>query len=276
MVDSETKIGDSLCISCLIGTDNHEDYPYKKKRMEKMENTKKIVAAAASRLAALGSWPAYIDAEESLTSRVPDSEGTAPGFDAGIACALDLIPREKQYLSAILHAAYTEAAVEQVRREIELDDEAFAESESCWWLAACSVCDEGGIDAEAFDAQIAQFKALAEDLAARVAAARVMYAKMSQLFGLIDGVPVAKADGGMQGAYIAGYDWAVQPSPQFGLFFVGTFRESLGLEEFEWLDRKDDQGRPMSGPVHGSRQFVKASSFDELARVVELVKRKLG
>jgi len=276
MVDSETKIGDTLCALCLIGTDNHEDYPYKKKRMKKMQKNMKIVAAAASRLATLGSWPSYIDAEESLTSRVPTENGNAPGFDAGIACALDLIPREKQCLSAILHAAYTEAAVEQVRREIEFSDEEFVESETCWWLTACSVCDEGGIDAKAFDAQIAQFKALAENISDRAAAARVMYTKMSQLFGLIDGVPVAKADGGMQGAYIAGYDWAVQPSPQFGLFFVGTFRESLGLEEFEWSDSKDDQGRPMSGPVHGSRQFVKASSFDELARVVELVKRKLG
>ena len=46
MVDSETKIGDSLCVSCLIGTDNHEDYPYKKKRsrsrwdQEAMSNAK--------------------------------------------------------------------------------------------------------------------------------------------------------------------------------------------------------------------------------------------
>lgn len=241
-----------------------------------MENVKKLVSAAASRLSELGSWPAYIDAEESLISRIPGELGNAPGFDAGIACALDLIPRDKQRLSAILHAAYTEDAVEQVRREVELSDDQFAESETCWWLAACSVCEEGGIDAEAFDAQIARFKALAEDPSARVAAVRAEYAKMSQLFGLIDGVPVAKADGGMQGAYIAGYDWAVQPAPQFGLFFIGTFRESLGLEDFAWSDRVDDQGRPLSGPVHGSRQFVKASSFDELARVVELVKRKLG
>ena len=36
MVDSEIKTGDTLCVSCLIGTDNHEDYSYKKKRMKKM------------------------------------------------------------------------------------------------------------------------------------------------------------------------------------------------------------------------------------------------
>jgi len=241
-----------------------------------MENFKKSVAATASRLATLGSWPSYINAEESLTSRIPDGDDKAPGFDAGLACALDLIPRDKQTLSAVLHAAYTEAAVEQVRREVEFSDEEFAESETCWWLAACSVCDEGGIDAEAFDAQIAQFSDLAENTSARVAAARKEYAKMGQLFGLIDGVPVAKADGGMQGAYIAGHDWAVQPAPQYGLFFVGTFRESLGLEEFEWSDKTDTQGRPMSGPVHGSRQFAKASSFDELARVVAKVRERLG
>jgi hypothetical protein len=241
-----------------------------------MGNKQYYVSAAASRLAKLGAWPAYINAEESLILRIPEGDIKAPGFDAGLACALDMIPRDKQKLSAILHAAYTKQAVEQVRREIKLADAEFAQSETCWWLAACSVCDEGGIDVQAFDAQIAQFSVLVEDSLARVAAARAEYAKMSQLFGLIDGVPVAKADGGMQGAYIAGYEWAIQPAPQYGLFFVGTFRETLGLEEFEWSTKVDDQGRPMSGPVHGSRQFVKASSFDELARVVVKVRERLG
>jgi hypothetical protein len=241
-----------------------------------MENVKSLVSVAASRIAELGSWPSYIDAETSLVSRVPEGEAKAPGFDAGIACALDMIPRDKQKLSAILHAAYTEAAVEQVRREVELADTEFAQSETCWWLSACAVCDEGGIDVELFEAQVVRFGNLSLDAVARVKAARAEYAKMSQLFGLIDGVPVAKADGGMQGAYIAGYDWAVQPAPQYGLFFVGTFRQSLGLEEFEWSAKVDDQGRPMSGPVHGSRQFVKASSFDELARVVAKVRERLG
>jgi len=241
-----------------------------------MENIKEIVAAAAPRIAELGAWPPYINAEESLVSRIPSETGNAPGFDAGLACALDLIPRDKQRLCAILHAAYTQEAVEQVRSEVELSDDEFADSESCWWLAACSICDEGGIDAEKFHFQLANFEGLVESSELRIEAARAEFAKMCGLFGLIDSVPVASADGGMQGAYIAGHDWAVQPAPKFGLFFVGTFRESLGLEEFEWSDKVDEQERPMSGPVHGSRQFVKASSFDELARVVAKVRECLG
>jgi hypothetical protein len=238
-----------------------------------MESIKEIVTAAASRLAELGAWPKDFEAEQSLVSRIPDGEGNSPGFDAGLACALDLIPRDKQRLSAILHAAYTEAAIEQVRREVELSDEEFAESETCWWLAASFVCEEGEIDADAFDDQLDLFARYSVSTKDRIKAAREEYVKMRNLFGVIDGVAVSNADGGMQGAYLAGYEWAVGPAPQYGFFFIGTFRESLGLEDFEWSDRVDAKGRPMSGPMNGSRQFVKASSFDELARAVAVVKK---
>ncbi len=231
------------------------------------------VRQSVPRIAALGNWPAYIDGEKSLVSRVPTMLETAHGFDAGIACALNMIPAEKQKLSAILHAAYTEAAVEQVRREGE---DLNPESETTWWLAACSICEEGRISSDAFLDQLHAFRALTHDSFERVRAAGRTLASMRTSYVLMDGIPLITKDGGLQGAYISGYDWGVQYNEAYGLFFIGTFRESLGLEDFPFSKRVDTQNRPMSGPVHGSRQFVKASSIQELEAITRFVRDHLG
>jgi hypothetical protein len=237
------------------------------------KNFVETVRENASRIATLGSWPSYMDPEGSLVSRVPGESGTAPGIDAGVCCALGLIPEDKQRLSATLHGAYTPEAVEQVRKEVESFD---PDSETTWWLAACSLCKEGGIDAAAFEKQIENFKILSANPEARVSAAKATFDKMKKNFQLLDGVPFGVVDGCLQGAYVSGYDWGVQYNPAFGIFFIGTFRETLGLETFPFSDKKDEAGRPMSGPVWGSKQFVKASSFAELAEVVRVVREKLG
>ncbi len=101
------------------------------------------VEANAKRVAELGEWPDYIE-PGSLLERIPQEGGTkAPGFDAGIACATDMIPRDKQELAARLHANYTKEAVMQVRKEVAEKD---PDSQTAWWLAACSLCKEGEID----------------------------------------------------------------------------------------------------------------------------------
>lgn len=232
------------------------------------------VRLATPRVANFGSWPAYIDAEQALVSRVPTMLDIAPGFDAGLACALDMIPRDKQRLAATLHAAYTEAAVEQVRRETscELD----ADSETCWWLAASSICEEGKVDHEAFLDQLHAFRELVRNPEDRRVAAVRALADMRRNFRLMDGIPFVTKDGGLQGAYVSGYNWGVEYAEAYGLFFIGTFRESLGLEKFNFSTRVDAEKRPMSGPVHGSRQYVKVSSLDELAAAVDIVRKHLG
>lgn len=53
-------------------------------------------------------------------------------------------------------------------------------------------------------------------------------------------------------------------------------RRSLGLEDFPFSDCKDHKRRAMSGPAHGSKQFVKVCTFDELARATTQVRRHLG
>lgn len=241
-----------------------------------MENETRAqkIRGAAERLAKLGNWPAWLDAQASLASRLPAGNKTAPGFDAGIACALDLIPDGKQSLAAKLHAAYTEKAVDQIRRETKGLD---ADSETAWWLAACSICREGTIDEPAFVAQIEAFRELAADPSKRIEAAKSELARMRRKYRILpDGIPFATEDGGIQGAYVGGYDWGVQYSAAYGIWFVSTFRPSLGLEDFTFSTHVDATGRPMSGPVHGSRQFVKACTLEELGHMVKTVRDRLG
>lgn len=228
----------------------------------------------AARVAALGNWPSWIKAEDSLVTRIPRDNGTAPGFDAGIACALELIPRDKQKLAATLHAAYTPEAVEQVRREsVDMDPD----SETCWWLAACAVCREGEIDAKAFFNQLEVFHTIAEMPDLRKKMARIALEEMSSTFETSSyGVPFGTKDGCMQGAYVAGHDFATQYAESYGIYFIGTFLPSLGLETFPWSDEKDAQGRPKSGPVHGSTQFVKCFDEDEFRKALAVVRRHLG
>lgn len=248
--------------------------PSREAQAEKqVEELRAKIGEAAHRVKELGNWPAWVG-EESLAERVPKKDDeNAPGFDAGIACALDLIQREKQKLAAVLHAAYTPEAVAQIREEMkDLDPE----SETCWWLAACSICAEGGINQEQFLRQIEDFKKLAAEPQKRKDAAQKVFDKMVSTFYFIpelgNDVPYGTEDGCMQGAYVAGHPFAVNFSEKYGLYFLGTYEPSLGLENFAWSDEKDEQGRAKSGPVFGSKQFVKCANIEELKRALEVVK----
>lgn len=235
-----------------------------------IEALRRRVEGDAPRIAALGEWPPWI-APASLVERIPSGSGRAGGFDAGIACALGMIPLSRQRLAARLHAAYTPEAVDQVRREAPAMP---ADCETTWWLAACSVCREGEVDEQAFLEQVSAFTAVAGDPAARRAAALAEHAAMLRRFTIEGGLPVAHEDGGMQGAYLAGHPVAAMWAEAAGLWFIGTYRPSLGLEDFPWAEPPDPssddparrQGR--SGPVHGSRQFIKCADQAELERVV--------
>lgn len=230
------------------------------------------IYVSAFRVKELGKWPKWVE-ERSLVERVPRLDDTnAPGFDAGIACALDLIPREKQKLAAILHAAYTLEAVEQIRKEMKDLD---FDSETCWWLTACSVCSEGGISQNQFLQQIENFKELASDPQKRKEIAQKEFNNMTSSFYFIpelgNNVPYGTKDGCMQGAYVAGHSFAVNYSEKYGLYFLGTYHLSLGLENFAWSDEKDEKGRLKSGPVFGSKQFVKCANMGELKRALKIV-----
>lgn len=239
------------------------------------------VYSAAANVAHRGAWPAGIDIQSSLVSRIPANGGTASGFDAGIACALGLMPPHAEGLAATLHAAYTPAAVADVRASIKQKDGRWhikdPHSPACWWLAACSLCVDGDdVDLATFRKQITDFAALGTDAGARKSAAEKTLNDMCRHFDTARGYAFGTRDGCMQGAYIAGHDMAVMHAPHHGVYFIGTYHPTLGLEDFSWGQETDDKGRAKSGPVHGSRQFVKCASESELAAAVALARTHLG
>ncbi|MFN7113715.1 MAG: hypothetical protein ACK4PK_05080 [Alphaproteobacteria bacterium] len=232
----------------------------------------------SAEIAALGHWPPQIDRTASLAARIPEPQGTAAGFDAGIACALGLIPAAAAPLCATLHAAYTPAAVAAVRSAITQDETGSwrirdADSPACWWLAACSLCTEGDtVTAEDLRLQMASFGTLQEDAQLRRRAAEKTLNEMCRAFDAERGYAFGDKDGCMQGAYIAGHDVAVMRAAHHGVYFIGTFHASLGLENFDWGTETDEKGRAKSGPVHGSQQFVKCADESELARAIKAVR----
>jgi hypothetical protein len=241
-----------------------------------IEEFRYIVEQQADRVAQLGQWPVWMNGKESLLARIPKQGDTnAPGFDAGLACALDKIPRDKQELAARLHAAYTPEAVAQIVREIEQKD---PESQTIWWLAACSVCNEGGIDQTAFIEQLRTFDDLASDEQKRLEAATAEYEQKKTLvrfdseFGL--DVPYGDVDGCLSSAYMQGYPFAVQRHDGYGLYFVGTYYPTLGIpDDFPWSNEVDDDGRAKSGPVFGSKQFIKCATAEEVRAILDIVRQ---
>lgn len=241
-----------------------------------LRQLRRVVDENTPRVAALGRWSDRA-ATNSLADRLPAiGPGGAVtlgmgGFDAGIACALDLIPRARQGLAAQLHAAYTPDAVAQARAELT---DLHPDSDTAWWLAACHVCVEGRVDLPTLLDQLDRFHVLTFDAAARLAAARSAAADMFTSFELRDGLPFAVRDGGMQGAYLAGHELAAQYAADYGLYFLGTYRPSLGLESFGWRELGDPEavtpeGRMgRSGPVGGSAQFVKCADEAEFRAAV--------
>lgn len=260
----ETEIPFGSCLKPLFlhGSGLSSAIQASRAQAAELERLRLQVARNAPRVAALGAWSDSIP-PMSLMQRVPVSldDHDVSGFDAGIACALDLIPRDRQQLAAKLHAAYTPGAVEQVRSEMTTDMD--PDSETCWWLAGCSVCMEGEVDGRTFLRQVESFVDLAGDPERRLIAAHRTARDMVTSYRIQDGFAHAIRDGGMQGAYLAGHDLAVQFSDAYGIFFVGTFRRTLSIPaDFGW------ESTDRSGPVHGSKQFVKAASAAELQRVL--------
>ena len=233
----------------------------------------------ALRVAVLGGWPDWAD-PSGLVERLPSPGAVGRGgFDAGIACALDLIPRGRQELSAILHASYSPTVVERLRADIAQGFD--ADSEICWWLAACWVCEEGDSTEESFTAQVKTFEGLIADDDARLAAATECLADMLSAYGVTNlgviQVAMALRDGGMQGAYLDGHELCASYDATHDLYFLGTFHASLGLEGFPWKEPGDPNAknvearRGRSGPVHGSRQYVKCADAAELEAVCAAV-----
>jgi len=241
------------------------------------EYSRKMVEENVSRIRKLGGWPDWV-LNESLSDRIPkDPLKKVGGFDAGIACALNMIPKDKQKLSSILHAAYTIDAVKQVQSECDIGLD--PNCETCWWLAACSVCLEGEVTPDVFKRQLMEFIGLRKDKKRRLEKSQEVFDKMVNSFSLDKfgpDVPFGTEDGCIQGAYIAGYKFGVFYHQEQDSYYVGTYFPSLGIpDDFEWSNKKNRFGEVISGPVFGSKQFVRCSSEQELKLVIEKTKNTL-
>lgn len=261
---------------------------------EKMRDVLSRVKANIKRVQDAGKWGEEIDPSAALLERIPTKIGDRkPGFDAGIACALDLIPKQAQELSAMLHANYTPETVQKVQNEVDGHIENLSpDSETCWWLAACSVCEEGGgVDTKSFLGQIEKFKHLAENPEARKKAAMLEYRHMidktekvaftNHDTGEVFEAPFGTEDGCIQGAYILGSKFGVcetnRPEAGNKYYELGTYEDSLGLEGFVCTAKYLRGGvEKDSGPVHGSKQFYRFGSLEDLQRALAIVQKKFS
>lgn len=256
---------------------------------ERLSFYTKMVTDNADRLRMLGEWPRSGDdtkdhelAVEALAGRLPQNAGeVSAGLDAGVACALDLIPRDKQELVARLHANYTPEAIAQVVADTSDIENLDPDSQSCWWLAGCSVCTEGNIDQASFLKQIEAFKKLCDDPAARKEAAQKEFHKMTSLFhletfvhpdtGATVEIPFGDEDGCIQGAYLKGHPFAVShlTRPNSDWYEIGSFHTSLGLEGVAWEGTYLRDGKPRpNGPQYGAKNFFRCGDKDQLVRAL--------
>ena len=249
------------------------------------------------RVAQLGKWGGTpSDHARSLLSRIPkggvDEDGVeflGSGFDGGVAVALGLTKvdgNEFGRLSASLHVDQTELDYAQVRKEIKEIKGGNFKNDTAMWLIACTVCNERGVTSEGFWFQVQKFTDLREGLfssdsdgqATQVQAIVLdEVANMRSAYDVMDdGVVWANDDSGIVGAYIDGYKFAV--FPMAGLFFIGSYLPSLGLEEFQWgTSTEEINGTKIakSGPIHGQQNFVKCASMEELSDALKVIKTKL-
>lgn len=231
----------------------------------------------ADRVAALGNWPKRMKGMD-LLKRIPDRNDTqAKGFDAGIACALDIIPEKYQQMPAQLHANYTPDIVQQAKEQIAKllqaseDDESVANLEATWWLSMSLLCHEGHIDQAAFLQQVADARKLVDDPAKRIRDAKEKYHIIQRLVeintDIDDTIPYGNKDGAIQGAYLLGFPVAVSYNEKLG-YYIGTYLPSLGLEDFDYAGEGE--------AVEKSTQFVNLKTKEKLKAALAVVKTHLA
>lgn len=238
----------------------------------RLRKIKSVITKNMHRIARLGEWPKEIP-PRSLLWRVPTIAKNAAGFDAGIACALDLIPCDKQEFSARLHANYSTDLMAEARKQFVSGD---SESPAIWWLSASSLCRAKGVDTKKFLQQIENFKKISKDPELRKRNAEREYKRTISSYVIKDGAPYGERDGCIQGAYLDGYLYASFYNKDLDIYFIGTCEPSLGLEDFKWSDERDEDGLVKSGPVAYSKQFVKCANEKEWREALEIVKNRLS
>lgn len=261
-------------IHCVSADDYYDFGTYIEKRVQKQ--CRKIVHDNIKRIAELGDWPKYIDLSEFVDRYIhdPEKEDVLGIPDIlmipELQCALDIIPRDKQWLIAEL-TFHSEKSILQVREDI--NDGFLPDAATTWWLAARNTAVYDGYTCTKF----LEAAPLSEiDYQKRVSYACAEFEEMRSLFRVIGGIPQTDSDDGILAMYICGYNWGVKFDKSEEAIYVRTFRESLGLESFYWSDQKNEQGEALSGPVKGSLQNVRCCNLIELGAALSVVQNTLG
>jgi hypothetical protein len=250
------------------------------------------IEGSVRRVAQLGNWPGetkmHIDA---LLGRVPREDNVASGFDAGIAVALGLTTIDGQEfgrLSASMHTDPTENDYTEVRQGIGRIERGDMRNDTAFWLLGSLVCDDGyqGVDQEQFVRQVQKYNELQDSMFSTSDGRATQIQNIlldsvknmkSGYIQMDDGVVFAEDNAALIGAYIDGHKFGVFPGG--GLFYIGSYLPSLGLEDFKFgtsTEMVNGDVKTKSGFVHeGSYNFIKCATIGELSRAVDIVKSNL-
>ncbi len=214
------------------------------------------------RVAALGGWGNEIlERERCNVASIQKAPSSPHHFSAGLACALDLIPRDRQASVARLHGKSSEedVAIAQIDLLGLTPDCAIV-----WWLATHPLTRK--LNTSEFSFTWVERKRELSDASARLAQAHAERHAASSLFRLMDdGVPFTTNPDGLMAAYLNGYAWGVYYDLSANLFWIETIKPSLGPSDLAILTS-----------ASGSRPRTSASNFESLAKSTKNVRRHLG
>ncbi|MDC0357311.1 hypothetical protein OAO01_00715 [Oligoflexia bacterium] len=212
---------------------------------------------------------------QSLKYRVPVEGGKSAGLDAGLFAISRMIPEHAREFSARMHANHTPELIDYARTNLQNLDHK-RDAPITWWLAACSVV-KPGVDRYGLVNQVIDFHILRTDLEKRVAAAKATKARFLQSVETeeIAGVecPIGTNPDTHLRAYLAGHRYAVLHATGIGLYYIGTYESSLGLEDHgdKFSNKTDEQDRPLSGFVGGNPKLAKCCDRNELEIILPIV-----
>lgn len=266
---------------------------------------REMVSEEANQVARAGKWPASLPAEIIVEAIPGPGSKTAAGFGPAVAAALQLIPKNCRTLAAKFEHNFDTDVVSRIQsetaplRELEsrisskLDlarlqsaeglsdlDASYAESihrfnpntQSSWCLAALHVASQGPVDQRGFFDQLRRFDVLQGDFEARRRAAVSQYLSMTNSFGVEKEfgpyVPIGNKAGCLEGACIAGHQFAVRYSVPERAYYIMTAQKSLGLESYR-------RSSPQSGLIEGRHNIARYESLDEFREVLKVVSRHL-
>ena len=237
------------------------------------------VEGSLDKIANLAGVSGDLGAVRHLLARIPATvDHTASGFDAGVAVATGLIPEEYAGLSAKLHLKQTPEAIMELRTGIEQLRQGAVENSTLYWALASAFCIEDNlVDGGGYLHQVSGYEKVRKT--GNVEQMRDMALSFINKLGERsapdpDGVYAAGDSAGCLGAYaihkaaVAYYTDARYP----GMFFIGTYHDSLGLDNFEFGKRLDKNGAERSGKIGGRSNFVKCDGYAEFGRAMNLVK----